>query len=279
MSDAQTRSLNPLVAILLSIFGPGLGYAYVGRIRSGIAVVVAVLVLLFGAGWSRAILQPFGLYLAAAIGVLITLFPLIHSAVIAAQSSEVKTHAYNRWWVYAIWIITSSVFSEVYAASRSTLIGYTTYRVPSASMAPTLIRGDYVVADTWAFDEVPPSFGDLVVFRLPQNPRIVYAKRIVGLPGDTVEIRNDVLLRNGRFVDEPYIQLTGTRATNLSEFASHIVPDGSYFVLGDNRRNSKDSRFIGPIPAENISGRVELRWFSLDGGIRWERFPDQLGSH
>lgn len=275
-SESSTRSLNPLVAVLLSILGPGLGYTYVGRIRLGLAVVVVIIFMLAGAGWSRAVLTPVALYVAAFIGVVVAVVPPIHSAIIAAKTSDAKVEPYNRWWVYAVWILSAQILLEVYLVSRGTVFGFDAHRVPSASMAPTLIKGDYVIVDTWIFDEGPPEFGDLVVFRSPQHPGARFVKRIAGLPGETVEIRRDVLYRNGKPIDEAYIQLATRQITPMSEFAPTVVPEGSYFVLGDNRHNSSDSRFLGPIEADDILGRVELRYFSFDSEIRWDRFPDKF---
>jgi endonuclease YncB( thermonuclease family) len=96
-----------------------------------------------------------------------------------------------------------------------------------------------------------PQRGDVIVFRSPTNPDVYFIKRVIGVPGDHVEIREDVVYINGEPVVEPYI--TGRTVCPCGFW---VVEPGKYFVLGDNRPNSSDSRVIGPIPEENILGRV-----------------------
>ena len=172
------------------------------------------------------------------------------------------------------------------------------YRVDAASDAPTLLPGDLVVANVSAYDfTVPftyislfkvsgPERGDLVVCRLPHSrPNAVYVKRVVGLPGDEVEIRNHHLLLNGspvelteldramyREFDEPG-RLGTVVATERNDGRQHLVTftpgqdvfanhgptkvrPGHYFLLGDNRDNSRDSRQHGPVPRKDILGKV-----------------------
>ena len=275
-TEIPQRNPGPLVAIVLGLLGVGLGYVYVGRLRLAVALVIAAVVTLSVAGWSRIVLSPVGLYLIAAIGLLIGLVALVHSAFIAARSSDVPAEPYNRWWVYLLWIVGTIALTEAYAAARGPVFGFENLRVPSSSMAPTLVRGDYVVADTWAYRSSSPEFGDIVIYRSLQTQGFLFAQRVVGLPGDAIEIKGDVLYRNGEAIDEPYIQLTRGQPSGLDELAPTVVPANSYFVLGDNRHNARDSRFTGPVASEDIHGRLVHRWFSFDDRIAWERFPEKI---
>ena len=172
-----------------------------------------------------------------------------------------------------LWIVSIGLFGSYIAENRAFLFGFEPFRIPAGSMAPTLQKNDLIMADTWYFNRATPAIGDLVIYAVPDNPGTKYLKRVVGLPGDTLEIREDVLIRNGKPVAEVYIQLTGSSGGKLSSFGPVDVPNDHYFVLGDNRHNSRDSRFVGPIPKDLLHGCVAYRWFAQNDGIRWSRFP------
>jgi signal peptidase I len=205
------------------------------------------------------------------------------------------------------------------------------FTIPSGSMMPTLLVGDYIFVNKFAYGyskySLPfspnlfegrifasePKRGDVVVFRFPPNPDIDYIKRLVGLPGDHIQVTDGVLYVNGTAVpkvpdgtfNSDYAQDPGqdvpvfretmdngvtydtldqspvSRGDNTREF---IVPEGHYFMMGDNRDNSLDSRFdVGFVPAENLVGRASVIFFSLGNdtsfreiwkwpaNMRWDR--------
>jgi signal peptidase I len=200
------------------------------------------------------------------------------------------------------------------------------FTIPSGSMVPTLLVGDFVFVSKYSygysrysfpFGVVPipdrvlkgePTRGDVAVFRLPSNPSENYIKRLVGLPGDRVQVKGGILHINGEAVrregsdacraragsSEP--DKTGYRETmpggrshcifersdrdELDNTPEFLVPPGHYFAMGDNRDNSVDSRFrlfdgsrpVGFIPAANLVGRAEIIWLSLDEDMRWWEF-------
>jgi len=184
--------------------------------------------------------------------------------------------SFNRGWVYVLWIVSIGLVGSYIAENRAFLFGFELFRIPAGSMAPTVQSNDLIMADTWYFKRNTPAIGDLVIYDLPDNPGTKFLKRVVGLPGDTIEIREDVLIRNGERVAEEYIQLTGSSGGILSNFGPADVPSDHYFLLGDNRHNSRDSRFVGPIHQDFLHGRVEYRWFAQSDGISWSRFPVKL---
>jgi signal peptidase I len=149
-----------------------------------------------------------------------------------------------------------------------------------------------------------PQRGDVIVFRFPKDPSIDYIKRVIGLPGDHVVYRDNVLYINGQRADQvllgPYTGVGSgmvmTGATQLVEKLDDVkhdvlidprknfgdidlrVPDGHYFAMGDNRDNSNDSRFWGPVPEANLVGKAFMIWMNFDSantGIDWSR----IGSH
>ena len=131
--------------------------------------------------------------------------------------------------------------------------------VDGESMHPTFENLDYLIVDELVYDFHAPARGDVIVFRYPDNPSLFYIKRIIGLPGETVSINHGVVTittvsGENLTLAEPYIvneDATYTEKVSLSS--------GDYFVMGDNRPNSSDSRVWGSLPRQNIIGRVDLR--------------------
>jgi signal peptidase I len=130
-------------------------------------------------------------------------------------------------------------------------------RIESISMEPALYPGDYAIVNKLAFNSSHhPLRGDVIVFMYPSNSaQVPYVKRIIGLPGDQVHIAEGKIYINGELIVEPYIGTTTHRGGDWT------VPAGEYFVLGDNRNNSSDSRAWGYVPDENVIGRLELIYF------------------
>ena len=211
-----------------------------------------------------------------------------------------------------VFLIISIIF--VVLIFRSSL--YEPYRIPSGSMIPTLRIGDYIIVNKFAYGmKVPfsdmaigdinlkpnylfkqelPKRGDVIVFKFPKDPSVNYIKRVIGLPGDSIEIKDKVVLVNDiatsvTSVDKaPFLKDMDTKfkkhKLNFYSVKNHennyfiqqdsdnyflvnkdkvVVPEGEVFVMGDNRDFSYDSRFWGTVPLSYIKGRAELIWFSI----------------
>ncbi len=153
-----------------------------------------------------------------------------------------------------------------------------TFRMPSESMVPTLVPGDFMFADrrVQARDCRP---GDLVVFRYPKDRSVNFVKRVIGVGGDVLEIRDRVVYRNGHALDEPYVRhmdpmIEPATVGPRDQLASFEVPAGQLFVLGDQRENSMDSRYWGCVPASDVIGRITGIYWSMETPayhVRWER--------
>jgi signal peptidase I len=125
-------------------------------------------------------------------------------------------------------------------------------------MQPTLQSNQYLLVNKVVYMVGEPRRGDIVVFRLPQDPRRDLIKRIVALPGEEVEVRNGVVYVNGKALDEPYI-----RDKPLYFFSKKTVPEGEYFVLGDNRNNSFDSHVWDFLPREYLIGKAWVSYWPV----------------
>lgn len=192
------------------------------------------------------------------------------------------------------------------------------FRIPSGSMMPTLLIGDFILVNKFAYGiRLPvlnskvveydkPKRGDIVVFRFPKNPSVDYIKRVVGLPGDRVGYHNKKVHINGKVIKQTPLgryngvgkgrSMTGSlhlieglaenvehsiliRNRQPSVTANYVIPRGHYFVMGDNRDNSNDSRFWGTVPESNLVGKAFFIWMNWDWdhkGIGFDRLGTML---
>ncbi len=124
-------------------------------------------------------------------------------------------------------------------------------QVSGLSMEPHILSGEYVLINTFAYRLGQPRRGEIVAFRHEGDARAIFIKRVVGLPGDRVRIVRGQVFLNGSRLDEPYVQHADDRS-----FAETTVPAASVYVLGDNRAESEDSRFFGPVSEDRLIGRA-----------------------
>ncbi|MFN0151050.1 MAG: signal peptidase I [bacterium] len=148
------------------------------------------------------------------------------------------------------------------------------FQIPSGSMEDTLLVGDFLLANKFLYGaKIPytdvrfpairhPKSGDIIVFRAPHQDKD-FIKRCVAVGGDTVELRDNKLFVNGEPVDEPHLAIKG-RTPAVSNFGPLTVPQGYLFMLGDNRNNSQDSRFWGPLDEKLIKGKAMVLYLSWD---------------
>jgi len=189
------------------------------------------------------------------------------------------------------------------------------FRIPSGSMMPTLLVGDFILVNKFTYGiRLPvinkkiielnePQRGDIVVFRYPKDPAVDYIKRVIGLPGDKISYHNKKLTINGTPIEQVSLgryegvgqgqdmtgaenlleNLTGVEHSILIRNGAptvefdYIVPQGNYFAMGDNRDNSNDSRYWGPVPEENLVGKAFFIWMSWDWQHKGVGF-DRIGT-
>lgn len=191
------------------------------------------------------------------------------------------------------------------------------YRIPSSSMEDTLLIGDFLMVNKFLYGirtpdwigvpftkigfDIPhtrlpalrqPRRGDVIVFKYPKDPSQNYIKRCVGLPGDTIEIRDKMLLVNGRRYEDPprakyadwrvlpdgvqQPDIVPRNAGNRDNYGPIVVPPDQFFMMGDNRDNSADSRYWGFLPHDNVVGKAMILYFSWDKYVPFYRFYDSI---
>jgi len=138
--------------------------------------------------------------------------------------------------------------------------------IPSASMVPTLKYGDRVLVNKFIYRFTEPERGDVIVFKSVEGDDEDLIKRVVGVPGDEIAVRDGKLFVNGEPQKEPYVN---KKYPDRSFYAPTTVPKDHVFAMGDNRANSQDSRIFGPVPEKNIEGEAFLRFWPPDriGGL------------
>lgn len=134
------------------------------------------------------------------------------------------------------------------------------YIVEGQSMEQSFQNNDYLITEKISFRFREPQRGEVVIFHPPDNPSVNYIKRIVGLPEDKVEVKDGSVFVNDEKIYEPYLKSNEETLSPKNNDYVYILKEGEYFVFGDNRNHSRDSREIGAIPEENIVSRV---WFRL----------------
>jgi len=158
------------------------------------------------------------------------------------------------------------------------------FKIPTGSMEPNLLVGDHLLVNKFVFGPAATAVehqvlamrdirhGDVIVFKFPEEPERDFIKRVIGLPGDTIELRNRQLLRNGNRVDEAYAHYlfpAGEEGAHASfdvreRYGPVTVPEGHFFMMGDNRDNSQDSRYWGFLPQHYVKGRALMIYWSFE---------------
>lgn len=152
------------------------------------------------------------------------------------------------------------------------------YKIPSGSMLPTLLIGDHILVNKFIFGTGVPFMderilvfkelekGDIIVFEYPKDPDRDFIKRVIAVDGEKVEIKNKKIFINGDQIDDPWGNFTDSNIQNYRDnFGPVVVPEDNYFVMGDNRDNSHDSRFWGFVQKNQVKGEAFIIYFSWNG--------------
>jgi signal peptidase I len=238
------------------------------------------------------------------LGLLVPL-GLIAAIVVDAVRLARAVHAdatrprWDRWYVYGGLIVANALAVREPSADMVRTGLAEAFTIPSGSMEPTLLIGDYLYVTKPGAGAGAPRHGDAVVFESVEEPGLKVVKRVVGLPGDTLEMHDGALRRNGRALDEPYVQHlpihritppevldhmrgwqlpayagtdTAGYAPDLQTWGPIVVPADSLFLLGDNRNDAYDGRYFGFVPAASVIGLPHTVYFSYDPSS-WQPLP------
>ncbi|MDB2685960.1 signal peptidase I [Mariniblastus sp.] len=297
MESDFIKPRRPWLAGLLGLFGGIVGQIYAGHLKRAIVILI-VCTMIYPLGIFLLIKFPFfGRLPTFAFILIIVSTPLLVAAdayLLARRDCFEPIQPYQRWWVYLLAFLVAGIIGN---ANAYLVHSYVTeaFMIPHNAMAPAVQRYDRILVDKFLFDASQLERNDLVMYQTsdpdPQN----LLTHVMGLPGETVEIREEKLLINGKPVPDKFADFIDTDQPLMPELTNHgpvTIPAGSFFTLGDNRRNAIDSRMRGPVPAEQFQGFARLVYWSNDsrisksrpygipeterGDIRWNRIGKRL---
>ncbi|MFZ0930289.1 MAG: signal peptidase I [Syntrophobacteraceae bacterium] len=278
----------------------GLGHIYCGRLVKGLILFFASFafgpIIVAAANGASS-----NLMLAIVIGSLglmfaIFVYAVVDSSLLARKLRTYQLKEYNRWYLYVLLVVVAAGYPTNFAHSiRANVLQ--AFKVPSSSMSPGILPGDHVLLNKAIYKKKAPQHSDVVIFTYPDDRRLNYVKRIVALPGDTVEMRDNVLLVNDLPLDRPLAPASAwdfktddTQSVLMEENAAAAypiivdsarpqnvakitVPHGYCFVLGDNRSHSIDSRNFGPVQLNDIQGRLDYIYWPAKSWSRLGLYP------
>lgn len=259
--------VSRIFAFVLSLVAPGAGHFLLGRMRRGVAWAIG------GAVFGLALLftLPIAFFTMALIAVI---GPLAHFA--SAVDSLRRGGVRPPWRILLIsWC---ALFVGSWVLQEPVKTYYRThyaraFTIPSGAMQPTLLVGDYISTNNSAYRVQQPRRGDIIVFKYPRDETRDFIKRIIGTPGDKLQVRGHQVLLNGKPLEEPYVTQSSVSVASVSQsgvcnyaYGCEVitVPPDSYFVMGDNRDNSQDSRYWGFVRRDKILGRAFTIYWSWD---------------
>lgn len=271
------KKRNPISALLLSII-PGLGQIYNGQLGKGLIFLTIDLVIPIVFGVIGILNNLNGLVTLVVFSLSFIVYRMTDGFIQARRLVNYELKSYNKWYVYVSFVIVLGTVRTFLDLPAST--GIQTFKIPTPSMNPTMQPGDRVVASMNYYDNNPIQQGDIVVFNSPQGG--VWTFRVIGLPKDSIEIKEGKVYVNSKVSEltknEEYVlddqeviqyqeQVNLTKSirtlryknvvmTDTRTFEKMTVPENEYFLMGDNRDNAFDSRFLGTIKKDDILGRV-----------------------
>ena len=257
---------TPWLASLLGFFVTPVGFAYVGRPLAGVLLLALPIGAMAALGFSGVVHSVAGIWSVLALALVAQLVALVMPWLLARKAQRrYVPQWYNQWYVYVLLVVLISVPAVVLLLNKERYFGFGTYRAPSASMAPTIERGDLFVVDTRAATVAAVKPNDIVVFRSWHDPSVMFVKRIVAMPGQAVRIDQRGLQVDGK----PEQRVSATGADMLPRemmlYTNLTLDADEFYVVGDNRDNSDDSRSEGPLRRADLIGRATTLYFSGSG--------------
>lgn len=298
MSTSPSAVRSPLAAVVLSLLATGLGHIYNGRLVAGLVLFLASLLFAPFAAFaailpvSTAVLVVLLLGTAAVLGVYV--FAVIDAYRLARGVGErYELRDFNRPVVYVLFILVGVTYPVgIVHSVRANY--FEAFLVPSASESPNVLPGDRILVNKVRMHSRAPERGEIIAFRHPTERGQNWIKRVIALPGDTVEVRGNQVFVNGKQLERERVSAASLEAVkgqvrgevftetnsgrryrvmvgpgNATDFKSQTVPEGTCFVVGDNRNHSRDSRHFGFVPLGNVLGPVDYIYLPAES---WSRF-------
>jgi signal peptidase I len=304
----DNKPRRPWVAAVLTIVETGLGHMYAGCLKRGIVLFAVGEALLLFMALSLTLVVPGRIFMLSIIGIGLAywLFCIADAAIIAkANRTNYTPVKYNKWYAYIGYVVAAQIWGGILLSAVVIPFFVQAFRMPTGSMEPTLLIGDRVLVSKCIYFFSEPERGDLVVFKYPRDPKSPYIKRLIGMPGEKIEVKERTVYINDQPLDEKYTQhiwessqfthygpayipkkgdkieiLNSVKKVNDAAMGNEIVesyPDrekysegsytvsqNQYFVLGDNRDNSMDSRVFGSVPRDYFLGKVLNVYWSFE---------------
>ena len=274
---------NAFVAFLVSLILPGLGQSYNGQLKKGVLYFGILFLYPFVFAITIGSTFFYGLVSILAIDIFLRIYIIIDAVKNAKRQKDYKVKPYNRWYYHLF--IAIGMFSVLMIYDINDVLGSKTFDVADTSMSPTFQVGDWLLADMKAYSKNKPDYGDIVLFS--RSDGFMYTFRVVGLPNDKLALVDNIVSINSNINKSTFIKETinndipvlefqeelpnghkhliykfqkssGNTRANIEEI---IVPADSYYLLGDNRGASADSRYEGPIHLDRIKGRVMFSYW------------------
>lgn len=285
--ESNPSPRRPWLAALMSLVLPGFGQLYNGDVHRAIWLFLGFALLCIPGVALAALYLPAGLTVPAlALGFLaavgVWIYAVWNAWRVAKMSAAFKLLAWQLSGVYLLVLVVCGLvvlpLLTVYVRSHQV----EPFKIPSNSMAPTLLPGDLLFADKrYNCPQCKHAVrrNDVAIFVYPNDRTLYFVKRIVALPGDRVELKNQQVFVNGSALPQRPLSAPNSGSNSMPDKASEpalaqdfVVAPGSVFVLGDNHASSKDSRQFGSVPLQDVVGHVRQIWFSWgDDGVRWSR--------
>jgi signal peptidase I len=299
MTAPPSADRQPWIAAVLSLLATGLGHIYCGRIATGLVLFLAVLafapiiVLASRLSPSTAVLVGLIVALLAVVGVM--MFAVVDAYRVCRRvRDQFEPRDYNCGFVYALFIFVGVTYPlGIVQYVRASV--YEAFLIPTASEVPNVLPGDHVLVRKIDASERFPKRGDTVIFVTPDRQQ-TWIKRVIALPGDSVAVRKNEVIVNGKKLEHErvpaaslaaireylagevvtesnagarYLVMLGGGDEPAADFAEKTVPEGHCFVLADNRDRSLDSRGVGFVPLANIIGYPQYIYYPA---ATWSRF-------
>jgi signal peptidase I len=251
-------------AFLLSLFVPGLGQIFNGQMVLGVALFVFYALWVFSAGVFHLLYSfPSAIFYALVLWILM-FSAAIHAVRVAIR--QVRNDGVSRkgWRSYALSAVMVCIIAVMVSGNNfpERILGVHAYKIPADSMNPTIVSGDHLMVNMRYYKTNRPKRGDVVVYRIPVN-NVLFVKRVVAIGGDTIAGDSKGTILNGQRISEPYILSEDTTPpVDSANFGPISIPANQFFVMGDNRNHSYDSRYLGPVDVNRLVGRPLYIYYS-----------------